>query len=65
MAECRKARNRPIPFNCKLGAGHEGDCSPYTLPPSGNWIAQGFTLDGSLDGPPDGNNERTGIAWNE
>ena len=30
---CRKARKRPIPFDCKLGSGHEGDCSPYTLPP--------------------------------
>jgi hypothetical protein len=30
---CRKARNRPMPFNCKRGAGHEGNCSPYTLRP--------------------------------
>jgi len=31
---CRKGQQRPIPFACKLGAGHPGDCSPYTLPPT-------------------------------
>ena len=43
MSECRKGRKRPIPFDCKLGAGHQGNCSPYTLPPAGNWITQGST----------------------
>ena len=43
MSECRKGRKRPIPFDCKLGAGHQGNCSPYTLPPTGNWITQGPT----------------------
>ena len=33
MSECRKARSLPIRFNCKLGGGHEGRCSPYTLRP--------------------------------
>jgi hypothetical protein len=50
MAECRKARKRPIPFDCKFHAGHEGNCSPYTLPPTGNWITQGFTPSG-VPGP--------------
>ncbi|MFD8335503.1 hypothetical protein ACFV42_23015 [Streptomyces solisilvae] len=33
MQECRKGNSRPIPFDCKLGAGHRGGCSPFTLPP--------------------------------
>jgi hypothetical protein len=33
---CRKGRQRPTPFDCKLGAGHAGDCSPYTLPLTGH-----------------------------
>lgn len=40
---CKKARKRAIPFDCKFDAGHEGECSPYTLPPSGNWLTHGFT----------------------
>ena len=36
---CRKARQRAIPFDCKLNAGHEGKCTPYTLKPltAGEW----------------------------
>lgn len=30
---CRKARRRPIPFDCAFHSGHHGPCSPYTLPP--------------------------------
>jgi len=30
---CRHARSRPIPFDCKLDAGHEGRCTPYALRP--------------------------------
>lgn len=41
--DCKKARKRAIPFDCKFDAGHEGNCSPYTLPPSGNWLTQGFS----------------------
>ncbi|MFI7608487.1 SprT-like domain-containing protein [Micromonospora sp. NPDC049366] len=37
--ECRKAKKRPIPFDCKQGAGHLGECSPYTLPPQGSYVA--------------------------
>jgi hypothetical protein len=33
VPQCRKARKRPIPFDCKLNAGHEGHCTPYTLEP--------------------------------
>lgn len=33
MSQCRKARSLPIRFSCKLGAGHDGRCSPYTLRP--------------------------------
>jgi hypothetical protein len=38
MAECRKGRNRAIPFDCKAGAGHEGSCTPYTLPPQADYL---------------------------
>jgi hypothetical protein len=38
MGECKKARKRPIPFDCKAGAGHEGPCTPYTLPPRCNYL---------------------------
>jgi hypothetical protein len=44
MSTCRKGRQRPIPFDCKLGTGHGGGCSPYTHKPSGNWLTSGFTL---------------------
>jgi hypothetical protein len=30
---CRKGRQRPIPFDCKLGAVHGGECSPFTHRP--------------------------------
>ena len=39
---CRKARKRAIPFDCKLDAGHEGNCTPYTLPPMGNYLTRGL-----------------------
>jgi hypothetical protein len=32
--QCRKARKRPIPFDCKLEPGHTGNCTPYTLRPA-------------------------------
>jgi hypothetical protein len=38
MPNCRKGRTQPIPFNCKQESGHAGECSPYTLPPQGNWL---------------------------
>jgi hypothetical protein len=48
---CRLARSRPIPFNCKLGAGHTGRCSVYTLPPltREQWAALGW--DSRYGGP--------------
>lgn len=39
--KCGKGRKRPIPFDCKRVAGHDGDCSPYTLAPRGNHLDQG------------------------
>jgi len=30
---CGKGRRQAIPFGCKLGYGHTGNCSLYTLPP--------------------------------
>jgi hypothetical protein len=63
MSECRKARSRPIPFDCKAGEGHEGNCTPYTLPPRADWIESGFRpaastttlpLAASGDSTPDG-----------
>lgn len=35
MSNCRKGQQRPIPFDCKHLPGHDGECSPYTLPPQG------------------------------
>jgi hypothetical protein len=37
--QCRKAQKRVIRFDCKRGYGHEGDCSPYTLPPTAVYYA--------------------------
>jgi hypothetical protein len=58
--QCRKARRRPIPFDCKRGAGHEGKCSPYSLPPltGEQWAALGASevtverRDGAVFGMP-------------
>lgn len=38
MPNCRRGRLRPIRFECKRESGHDGECSPYTLPPQGNWL---------------------------
>ena len=36
--QCRKARQRAIPFDCKLDAGHPGNCTPYTHKPTGDYL---------------------------
>lgn len=55
MGNCRRGRQRPIPFDCKRAPRHEGECSPYTLAPSGNWLTDGFTPCG--EGDPSGERE--------
>lgn len=42
VGDCGRKRTRrtPIAFWCKSPTGHQGQCTPYTLPPSGHWSDQ-------------------------
>lgn len=33
MSDCTKTATRTLRFKCRLGSGHGGRCSPYTLSP--------------------------------